>query len=115
MFANMKRFTAFLLALVMVFSLLPTGFIPADATEEEPQELTQAAYAEADLIFDQLDAAEEGPNKKNQTKEEAVEAVEAVEETAKMGTAHRRAARSEPETGASPEAGAVGHPPGAAG
>jgi len=79
MFANMKRFTAFLLALVMVFSLLPTGFIPADATEEESQELTQAAYAEADLIFDQLDAAEEGPNKKNQTKEEAVEtAIEIV-------------------------------------
>ena len=33
---------------------------------------------------------------------------------AKMGTAHSRQARSEPEDGASPEAGAVGYPPGAA-
>ena len=33
---------------------------------------------------------------------------------AEMGTAHSRQARSEPEDGASPEAGAVGYPPGAA-
>ena len=31
-----------------------------------------------------------------------------------MGTAHSHKARSEPEDGASPEAGAVGYPPGAA-
>ncbi len=78
MFSNMKRFAAFLLALVMVFSLLPTGFAPADAAEE-PQELTQDAYAEADLIFEQLDAAEDGPDKKNKTSEETVEdAIEIV-------------------------------------
>ncbi len=34
--------------------------------------------------------------------------------TAWMGTAHSRKARSEPEYGASPEAGVVGYPPGAA-
>ena len=36
------------------------------------------------------------------------------EHIALKGTAHIHKARSEPEYGASPEAGAVGHPPGAA-
>ena len=78
MFTNMKRFAAFLLALVMVFSLLPAGLVPVDAAEA-PEEIADAAYAEADLVFNQLDAAEEEPAKKNKTTEEKVEdAIEIV-------------------------------------
>ena len=53
MFNNMKRLAALMLALVMVFSLLPTGLVRAEATEM-PEALAPTAYEEADLIFDQL-------------------------------------------------------------
>ena len=70
MFTNMKRFGAVLMALVMVFSLLPTGVVLAE--EVQPQEMSQAAYAEADLIFDQIDKSESAPAKKNATLDEKI-------------------------------------------
>ena len=73
MFTNLKRFTAFMLALVMVFALLPTGMIHAHETAEEPREISQEAYAEADAVFDLIDASESGPAKKNATQEEKTE------------------------------------------
>ena len=66
MLKNMKRLLSFLLAFVMVFSLLPTGMIHAQEAEE-PKEISQEAYAEADAVFDLIYTSESGPAKKNAT------------------------------------------------
>ena len=72
----MKRLFALLLALTLVCSLLPTTPVLAAASPAEIP--TEAAYAKVDVIFDQIDAQEAAPAKKNATDAEKAEAAKAI-------------------------------------
>ena len=63
MFAYMKRICAFLLAVVMLFSLLPVGPVHAEEATTS-YELTEADYAGVNAVFDLIDQSEEAPAKK---------------------------------------------------
>ncbi len=56
-----KRILSMLLVLAMVVSMVPAVF----AQEQELQEPTEAGYASADAVFDQIDAMEAAPAKKD--------------------------------------------------
>ena len=73
MFGKMKRIFALLLAVVLVCALLPAGAVQA-VEQELPKELTQADYAQADLVFDRIDAMESAPAKKNASQQELTQA-----------------------------------------
>lgn len=71
-----KRLFALLLAFALACAMLPAS--PAAAAEEAASAPTEAAYAEADAIFDRIDAAENAPAKKNATQAEKTEAAKAL-------------------------------------
>ena len=68
---NWKRICALLLTLVLLAGFVPTGTVQAQAAT---QELTEAAYASADLVFEKIDAMEAAPAKKNATQDAKTEA-----------------------------------------
>ena len=72
---NFKRIGAFLVALAIFCTLLPGGIFPraAAAAVEETQELTAEDYAQADAVFDQIDAAASAPALKNATQTKKTE------------------------------------------
>ena len=71
MWRNKKRVFALLLALALLAGFLPAQQIQAKAAT---QELTEAAYASADLVFEKIDAMEAAPAKKNATQDAKTEA-----------------------------------------
>jgi len=71
-----KRFLAFVLAFVLTLGLFPSGVPKAAAAPADA--LTEADYAQADLVFDRIDAVESSPAKKNATTEQKLEAAKAV-------------------------------------
>ena len=72
MWKHGKRLFSLLLALAMLYSLLP--MTPAQATAQPTATPTEAAYAEVDAIFDLIDAAEAAPAKKDAPQDEKTEA-----------------------------------------
>ena len=73
MMFSKKRVLALVLALAVLCSLLPAGTVWA-AEETAGQVLTQADYAEADLVFDLIEAAESAPATKDATQAQKTKA-----------------------------------------
>ena len=73
----MKRIFAFFLVLAMACALLPLGNVQAEAASLE---LTQEDYAEADLVFDQIEATESHYATRNATQKQITDAAVAIVE-----------------------------------
>ena len=73
MFSNLKRIFAFALAVAMAFAFLPAGTAQA-AEYDAVRELTAADYAEADLVFDRIEAAESIHATRNATQSQITDA-----------------------------------------
>ena len=69
----MKRLFALILTLALIIGCCPLIPLQADASGEMPRELTAADYAQVDLVFDAIDAAEAAPAKKNATDSQKTE------------------------------------------
>ena len=67
---TIKRVLSTLLILAMLAAFLPAGLATAMEDSAEAAVLTQADYAEADGLFEQISAMENGPAKKNSTQTE---------------------------------------------
>ncbi len=73
MFSNLKRIFAFALVVAMAFAFLPAGAAQA-AEYDTVRELTAADYAEADLVFDRIEAAESIHATRNSTQAQITDA-----------------------------------------
>ena len=77
MFLNSKRLLALVLALVLVLGMVPASARQAEAAEEKSAP-TPEDYAAVDAVFDQINAMEASPAKKNASDTEKLEAAKSL-------------------------------------
>ncbi len=72
-----KRLFSFVLVLALIGSMLPAAFAQEEKAAE-PTVFTEEDYAPIDAIFDQIDAMEDAPARKNATEAQLSQAAEAI-------------------------------------